>query len=54
MISHGKSNDFAIFNAIKTAKRLVEKDFIGDIAAKMSALKPTFDEIEKEIHQEEK
>ena len=54
IISHGKSNDFAIFNALKTAARLVEKDFIGDIAAKMAALKPTFDEIEKEIHQEEK
>jgi len=54
IISHGKSNEFAIFNALKTAARLVEKDFVGDIAAKMEALKPTFDEIEQEIHQEEK
>lgn len=47
IISHGKSNDFAIFNAIKTASRLVEKNFIGDIEAKMAALKTTFDAIEK-------
>lgn len=53
IISHGKSNDFAIYNALKTAARLVEKDFIGDIAAKMAALKPTFDAIEKEIQQED-
>ena len=52
IISHGKSNDFAIFNALKTAARLVDKNFIGDIAAKMAALKPTFDELEKEILQE--
>ncbi len=52
IISHGKSNDFAIFNALKTAARLVEKNFVGDIAAKMAALKPTFDNLEKEIHQE--
>lgn len=52
IIAHGKSNDFAIFNAIKTAARLVEKDFIGDVAAKMAALKPTFDKIEQEIHGE--
>ena len=54
LISHGKSNEIAIFNALKNAARLVEKDFIGDIEAKMSTLKPTFDEIEKKIHQEEK
>ena len=53
IIAHGKSNDFAIYNAIKTAARLVEKDFIGDVAAKMAALKPTFDLIEQEIHQED-
>ena len=52
IIAHGKSNDFAIFNAIKTAARLVEKDFIGDVAAKMAALKPTFDAIEQELHGE--
>ena len=52
IIAHGKSNDFAIFNAIKTAARLVEKDFIGDVAAKMAALKPTFEKIEQEIHGE--
>ena len=52
IIAHGRSNGLAIFNALKTAARLVEKDFIGDVAAKMVALKPTFDELEKEIHQE--
>lgn len=52
IIAHGRSNALAIFNAIKTAARLVEKDFIGDVAAKMAALKPTFDAIEKEMHEE--
>jgi len=50
IIAHGRSSGVAILNAIKTAARLVEKDFIGDVAAKMAALKPTFDTIEKEIH----
>ena len=52
IIAHGRSNGLAIFNALKTAARLVEKDFIGDVAAKMAALKPTFEALEKEIHQE--
>ncbi len=52
IIAHGRSNETAIFNAIRTASRLVEKDFIGDVAAKMAALKPTFDTIEKELHGE--
>ena len=52
IIAHGRSNDKAIYNAIRTASRLVEKDFIGDVAAKMAALKPTFDTIEKELHGE--
>ena len=52
IIAHGRSNETAILNAIRTAVRLVEKDFIGDVAAKMAALKPVFDTIEKEIHEE--
>ena len=52
IIAHGKSNETAIFNAIKTAVRLVEKNFIGDVSAKIEALQPTFDAIEKEIHEE--
>lgn len=52
IIAHGKSNETAIFNALRTASRLVEKDFIGDVASKMAALKPTFDAIEQEMHQE--
>ena len=52
IIAHGKSNETAIFNALRTAARLVEKDFIGDVASKMAALKPTFDAIEQEMHQE--
>ena len=54
LISHGKSTDVAIFNALKNAARLVEKNFIGDIEAKMAALKPTFDAIEDKMHQEDK
>ncbi len=54
LISHGKSTDVAIFNALKNAALLVEKNFIGDIEAKMAALKPTFDAIEQKMHQEEK
>lgn len=52
IIAHGKSNQTAIFNAIKTAARLVEKDFVGDVAAKMAALRPTFQTIEQELHGE--
>ena len=52
IIAHGRSNGRAIFNALKTAARLVEKDFIGDVAAKMAALQPTFELLEKEIHGE--
>ena len=52
IISHGKSNGLAIYNALKTAARLVEKDFVGDVAAKMAALRPTFELLEKEIQQE--
>ena len=52
IIAHGRSNEVAIFNAIQTAARLVEKDFIGDVGAKMAALQPTFDSIEKEMHEE--
>ncbi len=52
IIAHGKSNELAIFNAIKTAVRLVEKDFIGDVASKMAALQPTFNAIEKDLHEE--
>lgn len=53
IISHGKSGDFAIFNALKTAARLVEKDFIGDIESRIAALKPTFDSIAAEVQEEE-
>ena len=48
IIAHGKSNDVAIFNALKTAQKLVEKNFIADVAAKIAALKDTFAEIEAE------
>ncbi len=50
IIAHGRSNDQAILNAIQTAARLVEKDFVGDVAAKIAALKPTFTAIEQELH----
>ena len=40
------SNFESIFNALKTAKKLVEKDFVGDVAKKMEALKDTFAQIE--------
>ena len=48
IIAHGKSNDVAIFNALKTAEKLVKKNFIADVAAQMAALKDTFARIEEE------
>lgn len=54
LISHGKSNETAIFNALKNAARLVEKDFIGSVADRIARLKPTFDALEAEIHEEER
>lgn len=52
IISHGKSNEVAIFNALKTAEKLVKKDFIADVAAKMAALKDTFAHIEEQYAKE--
>lgn len=52
IIAHGRSNPLAITNAIKTAVRLVDKDFIGDVAAKITALQSTFNHIEKELHED--
>ncbi len=52
IISHGKSNEIAIFNALKTAQKLVQKNFIGDVAAKMASLKDTFAHIEEESAKE--
>ena len=52
IISHGKSNEIAIFNALKTAKKLVQKDFIGDVGQKIAALKDTFQRIEDEYAKE--
>ena len=52
IIAHGKSNDFAIYNALKTAARLVEKDFIGDVAKQMENLKETFATIEEQSAKE--
>lgn len=52
IISHGKSNDVAIFNALKTAKKLVQKDFIGDVGQKIATLKDTFQRIEDEYAKE--
>lgn len=52
IISHGKSNEVAIFNALKTAAKLVKKNFIADVAAKMADLKDTFARIEAESAKE--
>ncbi len=52
LIAHGKSNQVAIFNALKTAKKLVEKDFVGDVAKKMEALKDTFAKLEEQSSKE--
>ncbi len=52
IISHGKSNEVAIFNALKTAEKLVKKDFIGDVAQKMASLKDTFERIEAQYAHE--
>ena len=46
IIAHGRSNDVAIFNALKTAEKLVKKNFIGDVAAKIASLKEVFMKIE--------
>ena len=46
IIAHGKSNDVAIFNALKTAQKLVKKNFIEDVAAKIAGLKEVFAQIE--------
>ena len=52
IIAHGKSNELAIFNALKTAQKLVKKNFIADVAAKIADLKDTFARIE-ELHGKE-
>ena len=46
IIAHGKSNELAIFNALKTAQKLVKKNFVGDVADKIAALKDVFAKIE--------
>lgn len=48
LIAHGKSNEVAIFNALKNAKKLVEKNFIADVAKKMEDLKDVFAKIEEQ------
>ena len=48
IIAHGKSNEIAIFNALKTAQKLVKKNFVEDVADKVAALKDVFAKIEQE------
>ena len=48
IIAHGKSNEIAIFNALKTAQKLVKKNFVGDVSNKITALKDVFAKIEAE------
>ena len=52
IIAHGRSNELAIFNALKTAQKLIQKDFVADVASKIAALKDVFAKIEAE-HQGE-
>ncbi|MBR2865796.1 MAG: phosphate acyltransferase PlsX [Elusimicrobiaceae bacterium] len=52
LIAHGKSNEVAIFNALKNAKKLVEKNFIADVAKKMEDLKDVFAKIEEQSAKE--
>ena len=52
LIAHGKSNQVAIFNALKNAKKLVEKNFIADVAKKMEDLKDVFAKIEEQSAKE--
>lgn len=52
IISHGRSNEVAIFNALKTAKKLVQKNFIKDVQARMEGLKDTFAHIEAQCAKE--
>lgn len=46
IICHGKSGQKAIFNALKAADKLAEKDFLGELSEKMTALKETFANLE--------
>lgn len=48
IIAHGKSNDIAIFHALQTAQKLVQKNFMADVAARIAALKEVFARIEAE------
>ncbi len=48
IIAHGKSNEVAIFNALKTAQKLVKKNFVEDVAQKIASLKDVFAKIEAE------
>jgi glycerol-3-phosphate acyltransferase PlsX len=46
IICHGKSNDLAIYNAIRVSGRLVESKAIPAIKEAMASLKPVFDKLE--------
>jgi glycerol-3-phosphate acyltransferase PlsX len=48
IICHGKSNDVAIYNAIKVSAKLVESKAINAIKESMAALKPVFEKLEHE------
>lgn len=47
MICHGKSNDFAIYNAIKAAAKLVESKAVDAVKESLLTLKPVFEALEK-------
>ncbi|MDR0291977.1 MAG: phosphate acyltransferase PlsX [Elusimicrobium sp.] len=48
LVSHGKSGQKAIFNAVKTAKKLVESGFVREIKEHLAGYKETFEKLEAE------
>jgi len=46
LVSHGKSGQKAIFNAIKTAKKLVESNFVGEIKERIAEHREVFEKLE--------
>ncbi|WP_424244499.1 glycerol-3-phosphate acyltransferase PlsX [Elusimicrobium posterum] len=46
IVSHGKSNQTAVFNALKTAKKLVESKYVESIREHIAKYKDTFDKLE--------
>ncbi|ACC98213.1 Fatty acid/phospholipid synthesis protein PlsX [Elusimicrobium minutum Pei191] len=46
IVSHGKSSETAVFNAVRTAKRLVDSGFVSDIKQHIAEYKEIFEKLE--------